>query len=58
MFGFGKEKKNVLLTDKQIREVTKNMSNKDAKRFIKEQKKARDEAEYNAMMLWEVFHDD
>ena len=58
MFGFGKKKQNVLLTDKQIREITKNMSVKDAKRFIKEQKRVRADAEYYAMMLCEVFHDE
>ncbi|MBR4760624.1 MAG: hypothetical protein IK078_10830 [Lachnospiraceae bacterium] len=58
MFGFGKKEKNVLLSDRQIREITKNMSAKEARKFIKEQRRLREEVEDNAMMLYEVFQDD
>lgn len=60
MFGFGKSNKkyDVRLTEKQMRELTKNMTNRERKEFNKRQKQARADREWNALMMAEIFFDD
>ena len=59
MFGFGKNKEyDVRLTEKQIKNLTKNMSKSERKDFEKRQKQARDDREYDTLMMMEVFMDD
>ncbi len=58
MFGFGKKKEyDVRLTEKQIRELTKNMSRRDRKEFEKKQRRAQADREWDALMMAEVFSD-
>ena len=59
MFGFGKEKEyDVRLTEKQVEELEKNMTKQERKEFEKRQKKARDDWEWEAMLMAEFFFDD
>ena len=58
MFGFGKSKEyDVRLTEKQMRELTQNMS-KERKDFEKRQKRAQSDKEWDMLMMAELFMDD
>ena len=57
MFG-NKKKYNVTLTEKQIKELTKNMSSKQRREFIKRFKQAQSDREWDMLMIMEVFMDD
>ena len=59
MFGIGSKKEyDVRLTEKQVRELKKNMSRSERKDFEKKQRRARADREWNAMMMAEIFMDD
>jgi hypothetical protein len=57
MFGRRKEV-DVRLTEKEIQKLTKNMSRSERKDFERRQKQARDDREWDALMMMEVFMDD
>ena len=57
MFG-NKKKYNVSLSEKQIKELTKNMSSKQNKEFAKRCKEAQSDREWDMLMMMEVFMDD
>ena len=57
MFGIRKEG-DVRLTEKEIQKLTKNMSRSERKDFERRQKQARDDREWDALMMMEVFTDD
>ncbi len=57
MFGRRKEV-DVRLTEKEIQKLTKNMSRSERKDFERMQKQARDDREWDALMMMEVFMDD
>ncbi len=57
MFGIRKEG-DVRLTEKEIQKLTKNMSRSERKDFERRQKQARDDREWDALMMMEVFMDD
>lgn len=59
MFGFGKNKEyDVRLTEKQMRELTQNMSKQERKEFEKRQKQAQSDRDWDAFMMAELFFDD
>ncbi len=59
MFGFGKNKEyDVRLAEKQMCDLTKNMSKGERKAFEKRQRQAEDDREWNQLMMMEVFIDD
>ena len=59
MFGLGKTKEyDIRLTEKQVRELTKNMSKQERKEFDKRQKQAKSDREWDALMMEELFFDD
>lgn len=59
MFGFGKSKEyDVRLTEKQMRELTQNMSKQERKDFEKRQKRAQSDKEWDMLMMAELFMDD
>ena len=60
MFGFGKSSKeyDVRLTEKQMQELTKNMTKQERKEFNKRQKQAQADREWDALMMTELFMDD
>ena len=59
MFGLGRNKEyDVRLTDKQMKELTKNMSRREYKDFEKRQRQARNDRELDELMMMEVFMDD
>ena len=59
MFGFGKSKEyDVRLTEKQMQDLTKNMSNYERKEFEKRQRQARDDRDWDTLMMMEAFMDD
>ena len=59
MFGFGKSKEyDVRLTEKQMRELTQNMSKRERKDFEKRQKRAQSDKEWDMLMMAELFMDD
>lgn len=59
MFGFGKSKEYVVrLTEKQMRELTQNMSKQERKDFEKRQKRAQSDKEWDMLMMAELFMDD
>lgn len=59
MFGFEKNKEyDVRLTEKQMRELTQNMSKQERKEFEKRQKQAHADREWDALMMTELFVDD
>ena len=59
MFGFGKSKEyDVRLTEKQMRELTQNMSKQERKEFEKRQKRAQSDKEWDMLMMAELFMDD
>ena len=53
-----KKKYTVSLSEKQIIELTKNMSNKQKKEFQKQYKQAQSDREWDMLMMMEVFMDD
>lgn len=62
---FGKKKQNVQLTEKQIRELKKNMSakelrqfNKDQKDLARKQKRQKDDAFWDGLLWGSIFLDD
>lgn len=59
MFGFGKSNKtyDVRLTEKQVKELEKNMSRSELKKFKKMQKDAEDDLFWDAMILAELLDD-
>ena len=57
MFG-NKKKYNVSLSEKQIKELTKNMSSKQRKEFVKRCKEAQSDKEWDMLMMMEVFMDE
>lgn len=60
MFGFGKKDKSydVRLTEKEIREIEKNMSRSELKEFRKRQEQARADREWDALIMADLFADD
>ena len=59
MFGIGKGKEyDVRLTEKQMKELTQNMSKQERKEFEKRQKQAQLDREWDALMMTELFMDD
>ena len=59
MFGFGKSKEyDVRLTEKQMRELTQNMSKQERKDFEKRQKRAQSDKEWDMLMMAELFMGD
>ena len=59
MFGFRRNKEyDVRLTEKQMKELTKNMSRREYKDFEKRQRQARNDRELDELMMMEVFMDD
>ena len=59
MFGFGKSKEyDVRLTEKQMQDLKKNMSNYERKEFEKRQCQARDDRDWDTLMMMEAFMDD
>ena len=58
MFGFGKSKEyDVRLTEKQMRELTQNMSKQERREFEKRQKRAQSDKEWDMLMMAELFMD-
>ena len=62
---FGSGKKDVRLTDKQIKELTKNMSgselrefNKTQKELARKQRRAEDDAFFDGLLFGSLFDDD
>ena len=62
---FGSGKKDVRLTDKQIKELTKNMSgselrefNKTQKELARKQRQAEDDAFFDGLLFGSLFDDD
>ena len=60
MFGFGKSSKeyDVRLTEKQMQELTKDMTKQERKEFNKRQKQAQVDRGWDALMMTELFMDD
>ena len=59
MFGFGKSKEyDVRLTEKQMQDLTKNMGKCERKEFEKRQRQARDDWDWDTLMMMEAFMDD
>ena len=59
MFGFGKSKEyDVRLTEKQMRNLTANMTRRERKEFNKRQREAESDREWDALMMAEIFMDD
>lgn len=60
MFGFGNKYRtqDVRLTEKEIRELKKNMSRSELKEFEKRQKQAEKERFRDAIMMAELLDDD
>lgn len=58
MFGFGKSKtQDVRLTEKEIRELKKNMSRNELKEFEKRQKQAERDRFWDAVCMAELLDD-
>ena len=62
---FGSGKKDVRLTDKQVKELTKNMSgselrqfNKSQKELARKQRRAEDDAFFDGLLFGSLFDDD
>ena len=59
MFGFGRDKdRDVRLTEKQIRELTKNMSRSELREFERKQKEAEADRQWDEMIFSTLFDDD
>ncbi len=57
MFGLNKDV-DVKLTEKQFREVTKNMSKQERRDFERKQRQAQSDREWDALMMMEAFMND
>lgn len=58
MFGFGRNNTHdVRLTEKEIKELEKNMTRSELKEFRKRQKQARADREWDWLMMAELFSD-
>lgn len=58
MFGAKKNKEyDVRLTEKQVRELTQNMSRQERKEFEKRQRQAEADRQWDAMIMRELFRD-
>ena len=56
---FGKKKDTyVKLSEKEVKELEKNMSPKELKEFRKKQKQAEDDMIFDAFLMSELFEDD
>ena len=59
MFGSGRDKeKNVRLTEREIRELTKNMTRSERREFERKQERARADREWDEIMLFDLFEDE
>ncbi len=59
MFGSKKNKEyDVRLTEKQVKELTQNMSRQERKEFGKRQRQAEADRQWDAMIMSELFMDD
>lgn len=59
MFGFGKDRsRNVRLTEKEIKELEKNMTRSELKEFRKRQRQAEDDRIWDAILLADFLDDD
>ena len=59
MFGFGKSNEHdVRLTDKQIQQITKDMSRSERKEFNKRQRQMESDKQWDTMIMSELFMDD
>ena len=59
MFGSKKNKEyDVRLTEKQMKQITKDMSRSERKEFEKRQKQAEADRQWEAMIMSELFMDD
>ena len=59
MFGFGKSKtQDVRLTEKEIKELKKNMSRSELKGFEKRQKKAEADRDWDLFMMADFFDEE
>ena len=59
MFGFGKSKtQDVRLTEKEIKELKKNMSRSELKEFVKRQKQAESDRFWDAVCMAEWLDED
>ena len=59
MFGFGKSNsQDVRLTEKEIKELKKNMSRSELKEFEKRQKRAEADRDWNLFMMADFLDDD
>ena len=59
MFGSKKNKEyDVRLTEKQMKQITKDMSRTERKEFEKRQKQAEADRQWEAMIMSELFMDD
>jgi hypothetical protein len=58
MFGSGKRTQYAKLTQKEIKELEKNMSKKERKEFRKRQKQAKDELMWDQLMALEFLDED
>lgn len=57
-FGKGKTQSSLFVSEKEMKEFKKNMSRSELKEFEKRQKQARDDREWDALMMAEIFSDD
>ena len=59
MFGFGKSNEHdVRLTDKQIQQITKDMSRSERREFNKRQRQMEADRQWDVMIMSELFMDD
>ena len=59
MFGFGKSKtQDVRLTEKEIRELKKNMSRSELKEFERRQKQAKADRDWDLLLMAYILDDD
>ncbi len=59
MFGFGKEKeRDVRLTEREIRDLKKNMTRSERREFEKRQERAQADREWEEIMLFDLFEED
>ena len=58
MFGSKKKEYDVRLTEKQIKQLTKDMGRSERKEFEKRQRQAEADRQWDAMIMSELFMDD
>ncbi len=59
MFGFGREKeRDVRLTEREIRDLKKNMTRSERREFEKRQERAQADREWEEIMLFDLFEED